>query len=148
MTSPAGVRLAYLRRFISDHGGEASFAGQTTANVCLEVVLPQTQPSGLSLVDHLAIDAATAAYVAPANWYVSHAWQYLFLEIVDSLECFFADHGLADEAVIWFCVVNNNQHVAAAQSFEHWTLTFKTSLAANGNVVMMLHPWNDPIVLR
>ena len=148
MVSPAGVRLDYLRRFISDHGGEASFVGKTTADVCFEFVIPQTKPSGLSLVDHVANDPATAAYIAPANWYVSHAWSYLFLETVDSLECFFADQGVSDEAVIWFCVFNNNQHVAAAQSFEYWSSTFKTSLAAIGNVVMILRPWNDPIVLR
>ncbi|EQC30255.1 hypothetical protein SDRG_12105 [Saprolegnia diclina VS20] len=147
MASPVGVRLAYLRRFISDHGGEASFAGTTTADVCFEFVVPMTKPSGLSLVDHLANDSTTTAYVAPANWYVSHAWQYLFLETVNSLECFFADQGVLADAVIWFCVFNNNQHVAA-QSFEHWSSTFKTSLAAIGNVVMIMHPWNDPIVLR
>ncbi|KDO20802.1 hypothetical protein SPRG_13618 [Saprolegnia parasitica CBS 223.65] len=66
---------------------------------------------------------------------------------IGTLECFFADHDLADEAVVWFCV-DTNQRVPLVQSFEPWALTFKTSLAAIGNVVMTLHPWNDPIVLR
>ncbi|KDO17137.1 hypothetical protein SPRG_17001 [Saprolegnia parasitica CBS 223.65] len=143
-----GLRLSYLRHFINSHGGEARFAGMTTAQVCFEFVVPLTVASQLSLVDHVANDPATADYVAPANWYVSHAWQYLFLETVDSLERFFADRGLSDDAVLWFCVFNNNQHLAATQSFASWSSTFKNGLAAIGNVVMIMHPWNDPIVLR
>ncbi|EQC30499.1 hypothetical protein SDRG_11815 [Saprolegnia diclina VS20] len=148
-TSPdRGVRLSYLRHFINEHGGEASFAGKTTAQVCFEFVVPLTKPSELSLVDHVASDPTTANYVAPANWYVSHAWMYLFLETVDSLERFFADRDLGDDAVLWFCVFNNNQHLASSYPFEYWSTTFKNGLAAIGNVVMVLHPWNDPIVLR
>ncbi|KDO22626.1 hypothetical protein SPRG_12265 [Saprolegnia parasitica CBS 223.65] len=145
---PLGFRLSYLRHFINEQGGEASFAGKTTAQVCFEFVVPLTMASQLSLVDHVANDPTTASFVAPANWYVSHAWQYLFLETVDSLERFFADRGLSDDAVIWFCVFNNNQHLAATQSFASWSTTFKDSLATIGNVVMIMHPWNDPIVLR
>ncbi|KDO22628.1 hypothetical protein SPRG_21110 [Saprolegnia parasitica CBS 223.65] len=148
MLPARGLRLSYLRHFINSHGGESSFAGKTTAQVCVEFVVPLTVASQLSLVDHIANDPSTAAYVAPANWYVSHAWQYLFLETVDSLERFFADRGLADDAVIWFCVFNNNQHLAATQSFASWSTTFKNSLATIGNMVMIMHPWNDPIVLR
>ncbi|KDO22643.1 hypothetical protein SPRG_12272 [Saprolegnia parasitica CBS 223.65] len=149
MPSPdRGVRLSYLRHFINSHGGESSFAGKTTAQVCFEFVVPMTKPTELSLVDHVANDPTTADYVSPANWYVSHAWQYLFLETVDSLERFFADRGLADDAVIWFCVFNNNQHLASSYPFEYWSTTFKNGLAAIGNVVMIMHPWNDPIVLR
>ncbi|EQC30466.1 hypothetical protein SDRG_11784, partial [Saprolegnia diclina VS20] len=96
MTSPdRGVRLSYLRHFINAHGGEASFVGKTTAQVCFEFIVPMTKPTELSLVDHVANDPSTAAYVAPANWYVSHAWMYLFLETVDSLERFFADRDLS-----------------------------------------------------
>ncbi|KDO18962.1 hypothetical protein SPRG_14395, partial [Saprolegnia parasitica CBS 223.65] len=148
-SSPArGLRLSYLRHFINSHGGETSFAGKTTAQVCFEFVVPLTKPTELSLVDHVANDPSTAAYVSPANWYVSHAWQYLFLETVDSLKRFFADRGLSDKAVIWFCVFNNNQHLASSYPFEYWSTTFKNGLAAIGNVVMIMHPWNDPIVLR
>ncbi|KDO20990.1 hypothetical protein SPRG_13883 [Saprolegnia parasitica CBS 223.65] len=148
-SSPArGLRLSYLRHFINSHGGEARFAGKTTAQVCFEFVVPLTKPTELSLVDHVDNDPTTASFVAPANWYVSHAWQYLFLETVDSLERFFADRGLADDAVIWFCVFNNNQHLASSYPFEYWSSTFKNGLAAIGNVVMIMHPWNDPIVLR
>ncbi|EQC26665.1 hypothetical protein SDRG_15503 [Saprolegnia diclina VS20] len=148
LTTARGVRLSYLRHFINEHGGEASFLGKTTAHVCFEYVVPMTKPSELSLVDHVANDPMTASFVGPANWYVSHAWMYLFLETVDSLERFFADRDLSDDAVIWFCVFNNNQHLASSYPFEYWSSTFKNGLAAIGNVVMIMHPWNDPIVLR
>ncbi|EQC26671.1 hypothetical protein SDRG_15509 [Saprolegnia diclina VS20] len=147
-TTKRGLHLSYLCHFINEHGGQAEFAGKSTAQVCFEFVVPLTKPSQLSLVDHVANDPSTAAYVAPANWYVSHAWQYLFLETVDSLERFFADRDLSDDAVLWFCVFNNNQHLASSYPFEYWSSTFKNGLAAIGNVVMIMHPWNDPIVLR
>ncbi|EQC26668.1 hypothetical protein SDRG_15506 [Saprolegnia diclina VS20] len=104
-----GLRLSYLRHVINEHGGEAAFAGKTTAQV--------------------ANDPTTAAYVAPAN-------------------CASSPTGLADDAVLWFCVFNNNQHLASSYPFEYWSSTFKNGLAAIGNVVMIMHPWNDPIVLR
>ncbi|EQC31206.1 hypothetical protein SDRG_11129 [Saprolegnia diclina VS20] len=145
---PLGVSLRYFQHLITQCGGRHKLHGLTTAQVCFDYIVPLTKSTELSLVDHLANDASTSHFVSEANWYISHAWSYQFLETVDSLEAFFANHSLAHEAVLWFCVFNNNQHLAHSYPFEYWSMTFKTQLAAIGNVVMIMHPWNDPIVLR
>ncbi|EQC29229.1 hypothetical protein SDRG_13102 [Saprolegnia diclina VS20] len=145
---PLGVSLRYFHHLIEACGGRKKLNGLTTAQVCFDYIVPLTKSTELSLVDHLASDASMRHFVSEANCYVSHAWQYLFLETVDSLDTFFADQGLADDAVLWFCVFNNNQHLVHSYLFEYWSSTFKTQLAAIGNVVMIMHPWNDPVVLR
>ncbi|OQR84336.1 mbre TPR repeat protein [Achlya hypogyna] len=144
MCAPLGVRLSYFRRFIELHGGRQAFAGKTSAQVCFEYVVPYTKSSGLSLVDHVRLRTTDAESVQPATWYISHAWSYVFLETLDSLESFFAG---GPEPVVWFCVFNNNQHEAASYPFEWWQTTFQSSLAAIGNVVMIMHPWKNPATL-
>ncbi|OQR87665.1 hypothetical protein ACHHYP_08162 [Achlya hypogyna] len=145
---PLGVKLAYFAHLIERLGGRDQLQNLTTADVCFQHVKPLTAATQLSLVDHLVTDETTAQYVAEANWYISHAWSYLFLETVDSLETFFAQRGLSHEAVVWLCVFNNNQHFSNVRPFSFWSSTFQTELAAIGNVLMVMHPWNDPVVLR
>ncbi|OQR87959.1 hypothetical protein ACHHYP_07812 [Achlya hypogyna] len=145
---PLGVTLGFFRHLIELCGGRSSLKGRTTAQVCFDYIVPLTATTELSLVDHIAADPSTAHFVRPANWYISHAWSYLFLETVDSLDIFFSQQHLSEEAVVWFCVFNNNQHRAASYPFEYWSSTFKSQLSAIGNVVMVMHPWNDPVVLR
>ncbi|OQR83771.1 hypothetical protein ACHHYP_14296, partial [Achlya hypogyna] len=145
-TTPLALKLTYFHHFVELHGGRGAFDGLTTAQVCFKFVVPFTEPSGLSLVEHVRQRTADAAYVAPANWYISHAWQYLFLETLDSLDTFFETNDIADP-VVWFCVFNNNQHEAANYPFSWWQSTFRDSLAAIGSVVMVLHPWKSPITL-
>ncbi|OQR98241.1 mbre TPR repeat protein [Thraustotheca clavata] len=146
MEAPPGLKLSYFHRFIDLHGGREVFRGLTTAQVCFKYVVPFTKSSKLSLVDHVKLQQDDAHYVDNANWYVSHAWLYNFLEALDSLESFFNEQFI-DDPVVWFCVFNNNQHQAHEYPFEWWQSTFKDSLAAIGNVVMIMHPWKNPITL-
>ncbi|OQS02804.1 mbre TPR repeat protein [Thraustotheca clavata] len=146
MASPLGIKLSYFHRFIALHGGREAFQGLTTAQVCFQYVVPYTEPSQLSLVDHVRLNTQDRDFVQIANWYVSHAWIYLFLETIESLESFFKRMNIEDP-VVWFCVFNNNQHQVDEHPFEWWQSTFKDSLAAIGNVVMIMHPWKNPITL-
>ncbi|OQR98904.1 hypothetical protein ACHHYP_07618 [Achlya hypogyna] len=140
---PLGVKLSYFTHFIQERGGREAFANLTTADVCNQFVIPMTKTQQVSLVELVAANSETQAFVASADWYVSHAWSYLFLETVDSLVNFFAD-----DVAVWFCVFNNNQHRAASCDFRFWYNTFQSGLAAIQNLVMVLHPWQDPITLR
>ncbi|OQR90280.1 hypothetical protein ACHHYP_05652 [Achlya hypogyna] len=143
---PLGLELSYFRRFIELHGGIARFAGLTTAQVCLQFVVPHTASTALSLVEHVRLHSSEASSVRTANWYVSHAWSYIFLDVLESLEAFFPRVGVADP-VVWFCVFNNNQHDTVIRPFSWWQSTFKNSLAAIGNVVLVMHPWTSPVTL-
>ncbi|CAK4794855.1 unnamed protein product, partial [Aphanomyces euteiches] len=64
----------------------------------------------MSMVEHVRQQPDGHLYVKPATWFVSHAWSYLYLDVVDALDDFFQENGLDDAVAVWFCTFCNNQH--------------------------------------
>ncbi|KAF0683671.1 Aste57867_24286 [Aphanomyces stellatus] len=149
--SPRGLTLAFFKHFVDVQGGRGVFQDLTTEQVCDRFVIPYTESTEVSLVDHVGDSGPDGEmYVRRATWFVSHAWSYLFLDIIDALDHFMDEHNLTSEkesAGLWFCLFNNNQHKVRERSFLHWYTTFKAALTAIGNVVMVFSPWNNPIAL-
>ncbi|KAH9144477.1 hypothetical protein AeRB84_011579 [Aphanomyces euteiches] len=137
-------------RFIEIHGGRTAFEGLSTGAVCSQFLLPYTATTKLSLVEHVRQLPDGHLYAKPATWFVSHAWSYLFLDVVDALTDFFQENDLDESLAVWFCTFCNNQHAIQDQiyDFEHWFGIFRSSLRAIGNVVMVMSPWNDPVTLK
>ncbi|CAK4128559.1 unnamed protein product [Aphanomyces euteiches] len=150
LPTPLGLTLGFFKHFIEIHGGRDVFKGLTTGNVCTRFLLPYTAATKLSLVDHVRQQPDGHLYAKPSTWFVSHAWSYLYLDVVDALDDFFQENGLDDSVAVWFCTFCNNQHVIESQihAFEHWFGIFRSSLRAIGNVVMVMSPWNDPTTLK
>ncbi|KAF0700902.1 Aste57867_8588 [Aphanomyces stellatus] len=150
-TPPLGATLGFFKHFVHLHGGRDVFQGLTTKVVCDRFVRPFTATTHLSLVDHLGLSAkGRDEYVKPASWFVSHAWSYVFLDVIDALDAFFADEGRAgDDIAVWFCMFNNNQHEirGGVRPFEYWLAQFKGALTAIQNLVMVFSPWNNPTTL-
>ncbi|KAF0691631.1 Aste57867_17184 [Aphanomyces stellatus] len=90
-------------------------------------------------------------YVKEATWFVSHAWSYKYLDVVDALTDFFDFEGLeSDNIAVWFCMFNNNHHLVQEDTivpFEYWVDSFQSAMKAIGMVVMVLSPWNNPTTL-
>ncbi|CAK4664769.1 unnamed protein product [Aphanomyces euteiches] len=147
---PLGLSLTYFKRFIDIHGGRSAFDGLSTGDVCRQFLLPYTATTKLSLVEHVRQLPDGHLYAKPATWFVSHAWSYLFLDVVDALTDFFQENDLDESLAVWFCTFCNNQHAIQDQiyDFEHWFGIFRSSLRAIGNVVMVMSPWNDPVTLK
>ena len=78
-----GITLAGFNAFITSHGGRAAFEGKTTCWVKYNILLPSTDASLASFADNLA--ATGSAHARPASSFVSHAYDDLFLGLVDSL---------------------------------------------------------------
>ncbi|KAH9127516.1 hypothetical protein AeMF1_002202 [Aphanomyces euteiches] len=150
LPAPFGLTLGYFKRFVEIHGGREVFAGLTTADVCTKFLLPYTTSTKLSLVEHVRQQPDGHLYAKPATWFVSHAWSYLYLDVVDALDDFFREEGMDDSVSLWFCTFCNNQHEIESKvhAFNHWFGIFRSSLRTIGNVVMVLSPWNDPITLK
>ncbi|KAJ3377234.1 Kinesin light chain 3 [Entophlyctis sp. JEL0112] len=145
--STRGVRFSYLLDFVEALGGRETLIGKTTDNVNVDVVLPQTAASKLSLVDYLLREGRFDV-VAESNWFVSHAWRYQFVEVVDALAHFFAGRGISPmDAIIWFDMFSNSQHDTSIRSFDWWQTTFRSAIQKIGQVVMVLQPFNSPITL-
>ncbi|KAJ3294505.1 Kinesin light chain 3, partial [Blyttiomyces sp. JEL0837] len=145
-----GINLGYLLELVKACGGRESFASLTTANISSLLVQPLTVDHQGSvcdvLIDHERYDA-----VQPANWFVSHAWQYDFMDTLDALTSFFEDQDIEPGKVfLWidlFCL-SQHQYKQEIKPFEWWQTTFMTAVKTIRNVVMVLQPWDDPISLK
>jgi hypothetical protein len=95
--SVTGVKLSYFRDFIETCGGTAALTGLTTTDVCEKFVKPVTAGSGVSMCEHLAMTVGDV--VGPADWFISHAWKFQFLDVVEAVTLFFESTGLAADGV-------------------------------------------------
>ncbi|KAF0684366.1 Aste57867_23679 [Aphanomyces stellatus] len=95
------------------HGSRDAVQELSTYDVCVQFVKPYTRDSELSLVNQVHRHHPNAnQYVKEVTWFVSHAWSYKYLDVVDALTDFFDFEGLdSDNVAVWFCMFNNNQHL-------------------------------------
>jgi hypothetical protein len=162
-----GITLKGIREFIAAHGGREAFARKTTSAVCQDVVLPATRASGLSYCAQLL--AAGSGEVGVANAFVSHAWGYKFLSVVNALEEWEAsrrparsgdaasgaaagggaalpgddDDNDSGGTVFWFDLFANPQTKTADRPFEWWTGCFRDNIRRIGHTLLVLE-WEDP----
>ncbi|KAH9074569.1 hypothetical protein Ae201684P_022374 [Aphanomyces euteiches] len=146
---PSAVSLAYFHRFVEIHGGRDAFQDLTTEDVCDRFILPFTESTKLSLVDHVSQEPDGQQFVQPTQWFVSHAWSYHFLDVLDALDNFVDENNLDQRVAFWFCAFNNNQHDIKGQirSFEFWLGGFQGALTSSRQIVMVLSPWTNPVTL-
>ncbi|KAJ3030004.1 Kinesin light chain 3 [Rhizophlyctis rosea] len=137
-----GVQLSFLDTFIDECGGRQKLEGLTTGQICDSFVKPRTKPS-TSLCDQLF--ASTSPQVKRANWFISHCWQYLFLDVVDALKLFFTTH--TEDVVVWFDLFSLPQHGRNKIEADWLRTAFTTAIGNIKNVLMILTPWNNPVTL-
>lgn len=146
--SITGVCVSFIARFIDEHGGRKAFEGLTTTNVCETIIKPATFALQTSYCEMLE-RRGEGGLTGPAQWFVSHAWQYQFLDVVDSLADFMVrEYGArSDDIIVWFDLFANSQHNTDAKPFKWWTGTFMNAIKSMGNVVMVCMPFGDPVTL-
>ena len=137
-----GVKLSYVAEFLAICGGREKLQGLTTTEVSEKFVKPMSESCQSSFCDMLKGQSHPA--VGVASVFISHAWKYRFLEVVDALIYHFEDE---PSIVIWFDLFSNNQHKAVDLDFQWWSTTFKSAIEQFGRTVMVFAPWNDPIPL-
>ncbi|KAJ3334140.1 Kinesin light chain 3 [Blyttiomyces sp. JEL0837] len=143
-----GINLGYLLKLVEACGGRQAIASLTTANVCKLLVKPLTTDHEGSICDVL-IDQGRYDAVQPANWFVSHAWEYDFMDMIDALASFFDDRDTDPNKVfLWIDLFCLSQHQQEVKSFEWLERTFMTAVKMIKNVLMVLQPWDDPISLK
>jgi hypothetical protein len=150
--STLGIRFSRLGEVIDMLGGRDALIGKNTTAVSNEHLKPLTEASGMSLCDQLASQGGDLAlFVAEGNWFISHAWSYQFLHVIEAITIFLETEKTKSdgrgEAVIWFDMFSNSQHATHSKPFEWWKDTFMNAVEKLGNVLMILHPWDKPIAL-
>ena len=137
-----GLPFSFFRELVDANGGEAAFEGLTTSNVKRNIIVPKTQSTKLSLCAQMRQEGDSR--VKTATWFVSHAWQYKFLDVFRALEAFFADK---PEAIIWMDIVSTSQHATFERPPEWWQQTFVSAIGRMGQMVMIMTPWDNPVCL-
>ena len=137
-----GIRLSSIEIFYNACGGRDKLIGLTTTEVNENFLKPLTEASGLSYCELLKSEGNDA--VGKASIFISHAWKYLFLDVMDAVEYHLRNE---PDSAIWYDLFSNNQHKATTLSFDWWCNTFKSAIQDFGRTVMVLAPWSDPIPL-
>lgn len=135
-----GVKLSFIGNFYDICGGKTNLDGLTTTDVCNNFIKPLTDKHQSSFCEML--DQQKHPAVGIATVFISHAWKYLFADVISALEHHFRDQL---DTVIWFDLFSNNQHKACSLEFDWWCNTFKTAIEQFGHTVMVLAPWQNPI---
>ena len=143
--SRSGVRLSYLKVFVDMCGGRDKLKGKTTDEVMEEYVKPPTAKTKLSWCDYLMSEGDGGKYVATAEVFLSHAWKYAFLDVVDAVQRHFKDSG--EDPSIWFDIWSVSQHKSSSRDFNWWQSTFLNAIGAMGRVLMVMLPWDCPKTL-
>ncbi len=137
-----GVTVQFLDEFVECCGGRDAVADLSTTDVCDHFVKPYTSASRLSLCDHL--DHCGHSCVGRATVFISHAWKYRFMDVVEALKTHFES---SLDTVVWFDLFSVNQHGTTERDFTWWSTTFLDAIKLFGHTVMVLSPWHDPVPL-
>ena len=79
-----GVHLCELDDFISKCGGPIVLQGLTSTDVCNQHLKPMSLVAGKSYCEELrAVDDRA---VCAATVFISHAWAYKFLDVVEAIK--------------------------------------------------------------
>eukprot|EP01041_Mallomonas_annulata_P005449 gene5449-10948_t len=133
-----GVRLNALDEFIELCGGRDALQGFTTTEICNNFIKPLTHTRKCSYCDILSEE--NNPNVLDATVFISHAWEFQFLDVVDTILHHFLNNS---NVVIWFDLFSNNQHVTDDLDFHWWSSTFKTAIEQMGHTVLIFHSWDD-----
>jgi tetratricopeptide (TPR) repeat protein len=140
--SRVGITLAGIRHFIDSCGGSSALFGLSTADVIQTYVKRSTASTGLSYCE---THASTRPHdFREATVFVSHAWQYCFLDIVAAIAAW-AEANTAH--AFWFDAFTNSQHDTESKPFEWWASTFKTQVKDIGHTLLCLQ-WSSPLPLK
>jgi len=155
-----GVKLSVLLKIVEDNKGKLfdcpvnhfnlqegaapkKFEDFTTTDVCEIILKPIVRDEQCSYCEYLE-NHEQGHLVGTASVFISHAWKYTFVEVISALEYHFRNE---PNIFIWFDLVSNNQIQAPNLSFEWWSNTFKSAIEDFGRVVLILSPFDKPIVL-
>lgn len=138
-----GVSLDVLKNIVLKNKlGAPFFHSGTTEWVKQNYVLPQTLAAKTSYADKLL--AKKPWLVSHANVFVSHAYDYKFLDVVDAIAAWEARDPSRAKSFYYFDLLVVNQHGQCPKvKFELLRNEFGGSVRAIGSTLLVLK-WDDP----
>jgi hypothetical protein len=126
----------------------------TTTDVCEKIVKPLTFGTNLAYANLIqqqnSLDTVHA--FGTATHFVSHAWKYKFCDLVAALEMSFNSMSKEERqpgvTYFWVDLFAVDQHHACCRPHEWWATTFVQAIKDFGKVILVFHPFLDPIPLQ
>lgn len=149
-----GIYLHVLDDFILSCGGESAIRNMTTNDVCERFVKIRTSKSKCCYCKYLEQNFKKGT--GKANVFISHAWEYCFVDLVNTLKHHFRiqDHlnnsnGTYDNnVIIWLDLFSWNQHVSLANDFSRWINSLKSCITHINHTVLVIDDDPDFVPLR
>ena len=136
----------YLGRMAHDDSLTNS-ENMTSQDLCRLLVIPETKDKQCTLYDqrrHMMDDNGQPCF-GRANVFISHAWACKTADVLDVAEQYEAEH---PGSYYWYDIVMINQNLVAEVPEDWWSTTFMDLIKDIGTVLLLLSPWNDPIVVK
>lgn len=150
--APIGMTIAAMEAVVAAAGGPAALVDKTTRWVRDEFVLPLTEGKVTSAAHCLLEQGRIAAdSVSAATVFVSHSYEYFFLDMVDALRAWEAQQPAAAGPFVYhidpLCDYQHSHEGSDAPSIAKVIEENTARLAAVGRTVLVLK-WSDPAALR
>ncbi|KAJ3094704.1 hypothetical protein HDU97_007701 [Phlyctochytrium planicorne] len=153
-----GIHVSYFSRFITICGGRKALKGKTTFDVCEDFVKPKTSISRLSFCEQLYLlqlsdpDKTKSPKVAAASYYISHAWDADFLQLLDTIELWFQEHNIPNgKSFVWLDIFSESQSIRKGyekRPEDYFSNTLPEAIRKIGRMLMVLSPWDEPIAFK
>jgi hypothetical protein len=104
----------------------------------------------------MAVDDEGRPYVGKATRFLSYAWKYSWKVVFTALELFEQQQAEAGEEPSYFFIdqlcldqheMSSTAHDATDEKYKEIVAKLQKSIEVPGKVLMLLHPWNQPVVL-
>ena len=130
-------------------------AGLSTDEVCSQIIKPETVaaawPAEQRERSYAQMDLARGkGGTGKATVFASHAWTFVFEELVESLRCFERQQRAAGApaSLFWLDIFVVDENAAHTYPSEWWQVSFTRAVGTIGHTALVLTPWRAPVPLR
>ena len=145
------------KRFRREHVEWLS--GLSTDEVCGQIIKPETSAAAWPAEQRersyaqmvLAREAGGSVDgIGKATVFASHAWTFVFEELVESLRFFEKQQKAAGAkpSLFWLDIFVVDENAAHTYPSEWWQVSFTQAVGTIGHTALVLTPWRSPVPLR
>ena len=121
--------------------------GMTVRDISYEIVKPDTKEKKCAFYEAYLdkCDENGRLYVSPATEFLSYAREYDYNKPLDVI---IQKSKEKPNSYFWFDLFICSQHGGEEKTFHWWQTTFCEAIINIGSVLIVMSPWNSPVVLR
>eukprot|EP00808_Paulinella_micropora_P004758 g12825.t1 len=145
-----GVSVAFLLKFTEKHQKSGKLLPTDSSKDVVEKIIKlETGKAKCSFVDHLAAskDELESKAVQQATHFLSHAWSYIFTDVVAAVRARWPSPQEQTNVFLWFDLFTINQHGTDNIPGAFWFDAFEANVARIGHTILIQSPWTNPVPL-